>query len=618
MTETVGKESTGQLAGSDPQPRTQTDYELLRRYEPVLRYTRGELFFPTNIEAYLRCCSLNVEDDSGKEFEAVRAGELTVERLSGAEDEWPGRVKHLRFVQEESLSAEARRFRQGARPQIPKSGRLAAVGVFGRILDVLVKISLLIRGAVPGGVAAAAVTRYREWVDDGGATYYGRVVRDGDYIILQYWFFYAMNDWRSIYGGVNDHEADWEKVFVYLTETPEGDTQPLWAGASSHEYTGDDLRRSWNDPDFYREGDHPVVFVGAGSHSHQMIPGDYLIQVDPAVLRWVVRTWRRLTERLFPSTSAIVRHGIGVPFVDYARGDGTRLGPGGDREWRAVIIDDDTPWVRGYRGLWGRDTRDFFEGERAPSGPRYERDGTVRDAWADPLTWVGLHKVAPTEDATRADLEEHLNRLEEQLAQANADIVEKQAEVRRLSAAQLVLRRDAHRDVRSREHTERLRSVERELAERYRERALTFDECEAHHRALATDAPLEAGPKDHLRSPHLPYASGEQPTTRFVHVWASLSTPLLLLALGATLLVPDWYRLLAMIGVVLLFAMVDAFARRKLLLFLTVLATIVVVVTVLAAIITAFMIQWRIALLVPLVVVVAVLLVVNIRDLMRR
>ena len=105
-----------------------TDLELLRAYEPVLRYTRGELFFPADVAAYLKCCSLWLEDSEGREVEeVVPAGELTTDRLAGAEHEWPGRHKHLRFVQESSLRAEARRFRRTARPVIPKSGRLAAV-----------------------------------------------------------------------------------------------------------------------------------------------------------------------------------------------------------------------------------------------------------------------------------------------------------------------------------------------------------------------------------------------------------------------------------------------------------------------------------------------------------
>jgi hypothetical protein len=31
-----------------------------------------------------------------------------------------------------------------------------------------------------------------------------------------------MNDWRSSFGGVNDHEADWEHVSVLLAEEEHG------------------------------------------------------------------------------------------------------------------------------------------------------------------------------------------------------------------------------------------------------------------------------------------------------------------------------------------------------------------------------------------------------------
>ena len=46
-------------------------------------------------------------------------------------------------------------------------------------------------------------------------TYYGRVIRDGGWTVLHYMFFYAMNDWRSAFGGVNDHEGDWEQIMVF-------------------------------------------------------------------------------------------------------------------------------------------------------------------------------------------------------------------------------------------------------------------------------------------------------------------------------------------------------------------------------------------------------------------
>ena len=48
------------------------------------------------------------------------------------------------------------------------------------------------------------------------------MVRENGWICLHYLFFYFMNDYRSTFNGVNDHEADWEQVFIYLEETPDG------------------------------------------------------------------------------------------------------------------------------------------------------------------------------------------------------------------------------------------------------------------------------------------------------------------------------------------------------------------------------------------------------------
>ncbi len=73
--------------------------------------------------------------------------------------------------------------------------------------------------------------------------YYGRVVREAGYIVLQYMFFYAMNDWRSSFYGVNDHEADLEQIFVYLSDEVGGPLQPCWVAYASHDFFGDDLRR---------------------------------------------------------------------------------------------------------------------------------------------------------------------------------------------------------------------------------------------------------------------------------------------------------------------------------------------------------------------------------------
>ena len=43
----------------------------------------------------------------------------------------------------------------------------------------------------------------------------------------------------------------------------------------------EELRRRSDDPDLQWRDTHPVVFVGAGSHSGACLPGDYLVTVEP-------------------------------------------------------------------------------------------------------------------------------------------------------------------------------------------------------------------------------------------------------------------------------------------------------------------------------------------------
>jgi hypothetical protein len=58
-----------------------------------------------------------------------------------------------------------------------------------RTVDSFLRLSLLLRGRTPGGTAAAAEVAAREHSDLHRCAYYGRVVRDGDYVVLQYWLF---------------------------------------------------------------------------------------------------------------------------------------------------------------------------------------------------------------------------------------------------------------------------------------------------------------------------------------------------------------------------------------------------------------------------------------------
>ena len=87
----------------------------------------------------------------------------------------------------------------------------------------------------------------------------------------------------------------------------------------------------------------------------------------------------------------------------------------------AIVISDDVPWVNEYRGLWGLDTHDPFGGERAPAGPKYERTGSIRLSWYDPLGFAGLDKVVPPPELA-PELETRAQSLTNEIADVGREI----------------------------------------------------------------------------------------------------------------------------------------------------------------------------------------------------
>ncbi|MBV9170101.1 MAG: hypothetical protein JOZ81_08465, partial [Chloroflexi bacterium] len=354
-----------------------SDLELLRRFEPVLCYTQGEEFFPTAIEGYLQRASLWATDRERPPRCLVPEGQLDAAVLAEASALARDASLHLRFTDMPLQLANYQDWLRD-RPTFHAPGRLARVGLLARVSDALFDASLLLRGRVPGGATATAAVKYRAMLEeDPRLVYYGRVTRSGGYVALNYWFFYAMNPWRSSFYGANDHEADWEQVFVYLSDEGTSEPIPRWVAYAQHDYVGDDLRRRWDDPELRRVGDHPVVFPGAGSHASYFEPGEYLMGVEPSALRPVRnvvvelrRFWaQRLGQGNLGAIDQETRALFSVPFVDYARGDGRRIGPGEAQGWSAVLLTHTSAWAEQYRGLWGLDTGDPFGGERAPAGP---------------------------------------------------------------------------------------------------------------------------------------------------------------------------------------------------------------------------------------------------------
>lgn len=594
-----------------------SDLSLLRAYEPVIRYTKGELFFPTAVGGYVAQSSLWAADPKGPLTQIVPAGELTLERLSLEGARHRDRRLFLRFVEEPLGHADYVRWRLIPRERLSHIGRFTTAGVFGRLIDAGLRASLLLRGKVPAGVAAAAETTYRERLESDRFTYYGRVVRDGGYVCLQYWFFYAMNDWRSTFGGINDHEGDWEMITIYLAEHHDGPPRPVWAAYSSHDYHGDDLRRRWDDPDLHREHDRVIAFAGAGSHSGAFIPGDYVVLVDPPRIEPFFRFLRKLQRLLAPWRHYTGRPlGLGLPFVDYARGDGVAIGPGHDMQWSPVLIDDETPWVRDYRGLWGLDTRDRFGGERAPSGPRYERDGSVRASWANPLGWAGLLKVAPDDDDIAQPLAERISDLEREISELDAKIDDERTELRGLRTQARSLRTHDYARALAEKRQAELAEREAALNAMIAARTSLDGERRAHVATLGEGLPPEA-PQAHIRRAHHPYLDEQERRTRFLKLWAAVSTPLLLSSVILVLLVSPRAWIIDIVSLACIFLGAEAIARRRFLSFVASLVLLVAVVALGVGLLLLFFKHWRIALSLVIGVAAFALLIANLRAIRR-
>jgi hypothetical protein len=573
------------------------DQTLLRRFEPVLRFTRGETFLPTDVETYVSHCSLWVQRPAQDPQCLIPQDSLTLDMLAQPRPGGPNVVYFLRFIEPLDILnliayLQQKRKKDAIGERFSASfGRLARVGYSSRFADLLFSLSLLLRGRVPGDTSAAAALEYQRILAENDAhCYYGRVVRQAGWVVLQYWYFYAFNDWRSGFFGVNDHEADWEMVNIYLEEVAPEVYSPEWVAYASHDFTGDDLRRRWDDPELHKNGEHPVVFVGAGSHASYYASGEYLAEIELPFLTPLARTLNWIQGQLnrflgnhqnnFVPGEALddhpdellehhVTHELPVfraPFVDYARGDGRTIGPGGDREWsNPVLIGPDIPgWVSNYSGLWGLFARDPISGENAPAGPMYNRNTTVRRAWYDPVGWAGLDKVPPPGQALSL-VREQKHQLRKKLEESAALIEQKSAELSRLGAVCQALSSKAEYMVLQWEQQAEIAEQSKQLdslrsghiAKQRRLEALLF-----HEQRLMKG---ERGPlRAHIRRAHGPASPSELQFNRLVELWAALSIGLLMIGFVALALFSPRHLILGLVLMISFFVFIESGFRRQL------------------------------------------------------
>jgi uncharacterized membrane protein len=552
-------------------PVTASDLELLRQFEPVVAYTKGEQFFPTDVEHYVSECSLWEHHPDGRDELLVRQGELTMEKLVESRPADFGSVRYLRFIETLSLAESAQVLadqlllrRKLGNYFHTGIGRLARGGILPRLLDGLFSLSFLLRGKVSAATAAAAELDYNSiFTEDRQYTYYGRVTRQNGWTILQYWFFFCFNSWRSGFHGVNDHESDWEMASVYLYEQ-EGQLIPEWTAYASHDFKGDDLRRRWDDHQELKieEQSHPVIFAGAGSHASYFRGGEYQAEVNLPLPGWfsgLIHTWNKVWTETLGQPAINSFH---IPFVDFARGNGLRIGPGQPQTWSPVLIDESTPWASQYRGLWGLFARDPISGENAPAGPMYNRDGSPRGSWYDPLGFAGLDKVPPPPQMLQmlADncekVSQRQEELEELIPKKATELQAKGARLKGMEGNPHLAKQYAVLEKEINTLSAEVRNLRREVSENI---ALLQGLTRRLERMKAGG---QDDPRLHIR--HL--AEPDDPTQvlrfdRAAETWAAISLSLLMFAFAALIFFTPRYIWAGLVIILILFVVAESFLR---------------------------------------------------------
>ncbi len=551
------------------------DVALLRRFEPVIRYTRGERFFPMDAERYVGLCSLWVQRPDQKAVCLIPRPELTLERLAQPQPDGFQAVHYLKLdPPSRDQRGDAAKPREGFRAGL---GRLARVGYVSRLTDAVFSLSLLARGRVPGRLAARAASVYqRLTAEEEAYCYHARVIRQNGWIVLQYWFLYLFNNWRSGFFGANDHEADWEMVCVYLSEWPTGEITPEWVAYASHDHSGDGVRRRWDDPELEKVGEHPVIYAGAGSHASYYTAGEYLTELELPILSPLIRLvekqheiWHRRL-RQYEGPESLSEQGppssiFCIPFVDYARGDGLSIGPGQEKEWvQPHVLSPAPAWVACYRGLWGLYIHDPFSGEDAPAGPMFNRDGSVRRAWYDPVGWAGLDKVPPP----GAALDMVAARQEALVAQEielQARIDGKSQELMGLGLELAAMRGEPRMVQRHEAHQTRIRELAEEVDQLRAEQAAgqaLIESLQGYAKRL------QAGEREpvraHVQRVRQPASIRNLRASRLAELWAAGSIGLMLLALVWLLLFRQEYLFHGLAAILALFVFLEAAFRGRL------------------------------------------------------
>jgi hypothetical protein len=249
---------------------------------------------------------------------------------------------------------------------------------------------------------------------------------------------------------------------------------------------------------------------------------------------------------------------LSIAFVDFARGDGISIGPGADRTWTPVVLDETQPWVHGYSGLWGMSVEDPFQGEDAPAGPMFNRDRSVRKSWADPVAFAELDLEPPPSQAATL-LRERVEAVERRQAELAGMIPPLERSLAAAGAEDSASSDDARRTPSRSAERDRLRAELTDLQHQREENELRLSDL--RQRRAAAEEGLRPAPQAHLRRIPSPTPPGADRTGMLLEAWAAVSVGLMLLVLVGVLLLSPRFGLAIAVGVIGLFVLIESILR---------------------------------------------------------
>jgi hypothetical protein len=264
-------------------------------------------------------------------------------------------------------------------------------------------------------------------------------------------------------------------------------------------------------------------------------------------------------------------------------------------EWTSRYLLDPPPlWASDFRGLWGLYARDPIAGENAPAGPLYDRDGTMRRSWYDPLGWAGLDKLPPPDEAL-AVVQLQITEVSQRAATLRDKIARDSQELTGLGVQSRAVQDQPHLRQQHNRQQARIESLSEELNQTRAD--LAADDALLAALSLYAER-LHAGqrgsPRSHLVREHRPFSDTGLRFSRFAEAWAAISIGLLLIALVGLFLFARQYLVFGLVALLTALVFVEAGFRRRLSLLIT---SITISLAILASLVLLYEFFWEAVLL---------------------